>query len=96
MSDTATLRLAVPVAMFPALFDAVWWTPRVGRATVIRAIVLGSLLAMIASGWLAPAIERGARGGNATRSRSPRTAATTSSLLSGRSIDMPTPRAGRR
>ena len=58
MSDTATLRFGIPLAMFPALFYATRRTAGFTRAAAIRTIALGAVLTVISSGWATPAFER--------------------------------------
>src|SRR5471032_1635805 len=58
MSDTATLRFGIPLAMFPALFCATRRSAGFTRAAAIRTIALGALVTMISCGWATPAFER--------------------------------------
>lgn len=58
MSDTATLRFGVPLAMFPALFYATRRSAGFTRAAAIRTIALGAVVTVASSGWIAPAFER--------------------------------------
>jgi hypothetical protein len=58
MSDTATLRFGVPLAMFPALFYATRYSAHFTRGAALRTIAFGALLTIAASGWIAPGVER--------------------------------------
>jgi hypothetical protein len=57
-TDTATLRFGIPLAMFPALFRATRRSAHFTRATALWTISFGASLTFIASGWLAPSVER--------------------------------------
>lgn len=57
-TDTATLRFGIPLALFPALFYATRRVPRFTPAAALRTIALGTMLTIIASGWVAPSFER--------------------------------------
>lgn len=58
MTDTATLRFGVPLAMFPAIFDAACRAAAPLRGATVRAIALGALATFVASGFVAPALDR--------------------------------------
>ena len=58
MSDTATLRFGVPLAMFPALFYATRRSAGFTRTAAIRTIALGAAVTVASCGWIAPAFER--------------------------------------
>jgi hypothetical protein len=58
MSDTATLRFGVPLAMFPALFYATRSSTRFTPVAARRAVAFGALITIVASGWIAPGVER--------------------------------------
>ena len=58
MTDTATLRFGVPAAMFPAIFHAARRAAAPPRAAAVRAIALGALATFVASGFVAPALDR--------------------------------------
>lgn len=58
LTDTATLRFGIPLAMFPALFYASRRVAHLTPAALLRTIALGTLLTVVASGWVAPSIER--------------------------------------
>jgi hypothetical protein len=58
MTDTATLRFGLPLAMFPAIFYAACSAGRPPRRAAVRAIALGALATFVASGVVAPSLER--------------------------------------
>ena len=58
MTDTATLRFGIPVAMFPALFYASSGAAASPRGAAVRAVVFGALATFVASGFIAPSIDR--------------------------------------
>jgi hypothetical protein len=58
MTDTATLRFGLPLAMFPAIFYAASRAAAPPRAAAVRTIALGALATFIASGFVAPSLDR--------------------------------------
>jgi hypothetical protein len=58
MSDTATLRFGVPLAIFPALFYATRRSTHFTPSAALRTIAFGLLITIVASGWIAPGVER--------------------------------------
>jgi hypothetical protein len=58
MTDTATLRFGIPLAMFPAVFYAAGRGAAAMRGAAVRAITLGALVTFVASGFVAPSLDR--------------------------------------
>ena len=58
MSDTATLRYGVPIAIGPALFYATRRTTRVVPAAYATVTIFAMLVTIASSGWIAPTMVR--------------------------------------